>query len=257
MPETSRDLHIGRKSEDGSRPSLPPGDALSTFLHWSRSLEVSVASILAWSEMLVRCLDRPEDLEAAGQIHQHAEHLITALGSLRDLARLEAGTMAPKADQCSPRDIVDEVASMQQQRARAKGLQIEVEHEATTPERFRSDPVWLRQILAALAETAVRLTEVGLVRLITRQLLPEHQTPRLQIEVVDTGMGLSERQIGAIFDPLAEVHASAGRQLGGTALTLSVARRLARLLGGDLTVQSALGRGTRSVLTLPPLDAGS
>lgn len=257
MPETSHDVQTRRKDADASRPTLHPSEALASFLHWSRSLEQSVASILACSESLLRSPDRSGNLEAARQIRQDADYLIAALGGLRDLARLEIGTIAPKPAECSPREIVTDVAYAIQDRARAKGLQIEIEHEATTPAQFRSDPVRLRQILSAMAENALALTEVGLLRLVTRQLRQGQPAPPLQFEVVDTGMGLSERQVAAIFDPLAEVHASLGRRLGGTGLALAVAQRLAGLLGGDLTVESTLGRGTRFLLTVPPLAAGS
>jgi signal transduction histidine kinase len=257
MPDTSKDDVVGirhrNEADVGQRP--PPCDALAVVLHWIPSLESSVASSLAHAEMLAVCLDQPEPLAAACEIHQHAKYLMAALGNLRDLSLLEMGKITLAPAPCSPREIAEEVASRMHEQARGKGVPIEVEHEESSPGRFATDPDRLRQILTILVENALALTEVGLVRLVSRQTAAKEKPPELQVEVVDTGMGLSQRQTAALFDPLGEVHATLGRRIGGTTLSLPVAQRLAGLLGGDLTAESTLGRGTRFVLSLPPLVA--
>src|SRR5690606_2330465 len=111
------------------------------------------------------------------------------------------------------------------------------------PETIESDPARLRQILMNLIGNAIKFTEVGSVQVAARldRNAPE---PMLVIDVIDTGVGIAPENLENIFDPFVQADSSITRRFGGTGLGLSISRRLSRLLGGDLTVNSVLGRGS-------------
>ena len=110
----------------------------------------------------------------------------------------------------------------------------------------------LRQILFNLIGNAVKFTEVGEIRIVTRLRQEERTPPLLQFDVIDTGIGMTDQQIAGLFQPFTQADASTSRRFGGGGLGLTISRRLANLLGGDIGVQSQLGRGSTFSFTVDP-----
>ncbi|HMC09740.1 MAG TPA: response regulator, partial [Pirellulaceae bacterium] len=133
--------------------------------------------------------------------------------------------------------------------AQERGLMLEYFWKSEIPESMQTDPARLRQILMNLVGNAIKFTEVGSVQVAAR--LQTGDMPKLVIDVLDTGVGIDAEAVEQIFDPFVQADSSITRRFGGTGLGLSISRRLARLLGGDLTVNSGLGRGSIFTLTIP------
>jgi CheY-like chemotaxis protein/HPt (histidine-containing phosphotransfer) domain-containing protein len=129
-------------------------------------------------------------------------------------------------------------------RAAEKNLSFTVEYIGAIPSRIRSDPTRLRQILINLVSNAIKFTDAGGVRIGVR-LLADSPVPALRFEVVDTGIGISEEQLQRIFAAFEQADGSTTRRFGGTGLGLAISKHLAELLGGDIDVESAPGRGSR------------
>ncbi len=124
------------------------------------------------------------------------------------------------------------------------------------PETIRSDPARLRQILINLIANAIKFTEVGGVRLVTR-FVNDNDEPRLQFDVIDTGRGMTEEQVAKLFQPFTQADASTTRKFGGTGLGLTISKRFAELLGGDIAVvETEVGGGTtvRATVATGPLE---
>jgi CheY-like chemotaxis protein len=135
-------------------------------------------------------------------------------------------------------------------RASAKGLPLDVEFAGPVPEVIQSDPTRLRQILVNLLGNAIKFTEVGKVSLVTR-FVAENDLPRLDFEVIDTGIGMTAEQIGRLFQSFTQADTSTARRYGGTGLGLAICKRLAEMLGGDVAVvESRQGAGTRMRATV-------
>src|SRR5262249_53266065 len=130
------------------------------------------------------------------------------------------------------------------ERARAKGIGLEAAWLGRVPEMIQSDPQRLRQILINLVGNAIKFTESGGVLLVVQLARATGAPDALQIEVVDTGIGIPAEQIPRLFEAFNQGDASTARRYGGTGLGLRIARNLAQLLGGDVDVQSAVGSGT-------------
>ncbi len=253
----------------------------SEFLaNMSHEIRTPMTAILGFAENLLDPhLPESEQLDAVRTIHRNGEYLLGIINDILDLSKIEAGKMAVEHVPFSPSQIVAEVASLVRVPADAKGLPFTVEYPGPTgiPETISSDPTRLRQILINLIGNAIKFTEVGSVRLITRlvnsdaldisppgEIVPSDpqsaihspQSPSLQFDIVDTGIGMTPDQIANLFRPFAQADSSTTRKFGGSGLGLTISKRLAGMLGGAITVHSKPGRGSTFRLTVAtgPLD---
>jgi signal transduction histidine kinase/CheY-like chemotaxis protein len=183
-------------------------------------------------------------------IKRNGEHLLQLINDILDLSKIEAGKLLVEQVRCSPFQIVADVRALMQVRAAAKGLALEVDYAGAIPETIETDPMRLRQILVNLVGNAVKFTDAGHVRLAVR-FVDDEAEPTIRFEVIDTGIGMTPEHIQKIFDPFTQADETMARRFGGTGLGLAISRRLANLLGGDITVQSTTGRGSCFGVVLP------
>jgi CheY-like chemotaxis protein len=162
--------------------------------------------------------------------------------------------MTVETVECRLVEVLADVEPLMRSRAAAKGIGYTVEYQTPIPEQVRTDPTRFRQILMNLVGNAIKFTDKGSVRVLVHMredftlAMPGH---RAIVEVVDTGVGISAQQQRLLFQPFTQADVSTTRRFGGTGLGLSISRRLAVMLGGDLTVRSELGKGSTFRLSLP------
>jgi PAS domain S-box-containing protein len=183
-------------------------------------------------------------------ISQNADHLLRLIDDILDLSKIEAGKMDVEKASCSLCRIVADVLSLMRARAVAKGLSLDVEYATAIPESIRTDPRRLRQILINILGNAVKFTSAGGVRLVIG-LEGQPKSPMLLIRVVDSGIGMSQETLQGLFQPFTQADVSTSRRFGGTGLGLTISQRLANLLGGDIRVESAVGKGSTFTISLP------
>jgi signal transduction histidine kinase/CheY-like chemotaxis protein len=212
----------------------------------SHELRTPMTAIIGYAELL---LDEPqlmpEAAEHARTVLRNANHLLDLVNDVLDLAKVESGTMELRPVDFSPLDLAHDVARLLQLKARDKGLGLRVEARGQIPDLVRADPHRLRQVLVNLVGNAVKFTERGEV---TIAVAMSDAPPTLRYEVRDTGAGIDPHRLRDLFRPFSQVDPSMSRRHGGTGLGLAISRHLARLMGGDVTVQSASGSG--SVFTI-------
>jgi signal transduction histidine kinase/ActR/RegA family two-component response regulator len=223
--------------------------AKSDFLaHMSHEIRTPMTAILGFAEMM---LDEekvaPDQAEHLRTIRRNGEHLLAVINDILDLSRVEAGRVELEWSAVRPALLVEEVAALIGPRARARGLDFEVEIDPALPLAIRSDATRLKQIVINLAANAVKFTERGRVRLAARA----EANVFVLFEVTDTGPGIPRDRLERIFDAFAQGDASMSRRFGGTGLGLAISRQLALVLGGDLDVASELGRGSVFSLRVP------
>jgi signal transduction histidine kinase len=180
-----------------------------------------------------------------------ADHLIGLVDDVLDLSKIEVGRMAVEPQPVNIGALVDAVATVIEPMANAKRLHVDVVVARDVPE-IETDPSHVRQILLNLASNAVKFTERGTVTIVARRIPPELGDGVVVI-VEDTGIGIAPADQERIFQEFEQVRPSGrGDSLErGTGLGLAIARKLARLLGGDVQVQSVPNSGSRFILTLP------
>ena len=235
-----------RVAEDANRSK-------SAFLaNMSHEIRTPMTAILGYADLLEAGGDSPAlRSEYIATIRDNGEYLLTIINDILDLSKIEAGKMECETVECSIVEIVDGVRQLSAVRAQEKGLALEVEYVSPLPGSIQSDPVRLRQVLINLVGNAVKFTSEGEVKL-SVQLVSSEGTNRLEIAVRDTGIGIPPEAIPELFDSFAQADVSTTREFGGTGLGLTISRRLATILGGDITVESELGRGSTFTLHVDP-----
>jgi CheY-like chemotaxis protein len=126
-----------------------------------------------------------------------------------------------------------------------------VQHVGRIPDAVLSDPIRIRQILVNLVGNAIKFTEIGSVQVTLRLADAAAGLPDLTFDVSDTGIGISPQHVAELFQPFAQAESSTTRKYGGSGLGLSISKRLANMLGGDIVVTSRLGEGSTFSLSLP------
>ncbi len=248
-----------RRSEQSLRTSRDRAEAAniakSEFLaNMSHEIRTPMTAILGFADMLFETGDvtkaPPERVEAIQTIRRNGSHLLALINDILDHSRIEAGKLPLESISCSPHKILLEVESLMHVPANAKHIQLKVEFSSPLPATISSDPTRIRQILVNLVGNAIKFTEQGEVKVIAG--MASGQSPAIDFDVIDTGIGINPNSQAKLFQPFSQADNSTSRRFGGAGLGLTISRRLAKMLGGDLIlVRSQLGVGSQLRFTLP------
>lgn len=227
--------------------------AKSQFLaNMSHELRTPLNAIIGYSEMLCESAEdngRQTDVADHKKILSASRRLLTLINEVLDLSKIEAGRMEILPEVFDPRACVSEVVEAVSKSAESNGSAIHVEISASVGS-VRTDEFRLSQCVLNLLANAVKFTQNGDIYLRMR-LECAADDEWLVCEVVDTGIGISPEQLQKLFQPFTQADESTTRTFGGTGLGLTITRRIANLLGGDLTLASVLELGTTATLRIP------
>jgi PAS domain S-box-containing protein len=247
---------VNEKLEKACHKADAASRAKSEFLaNMSHEIRTPMTAILGFADVLIEeeDMDRapPERIEAIQTIRRNGEHLLHLINDILDLSKIEAGKQVLDLQPSSPRQIVQEVIDTMKVRADAKGLPLLAEFDGDLPEMVQTDPLRVRQILVNLVGNAIKFTEVGRVRIVVKRDCSPHGSG-LRFDIIDTGIGIAQEHLAMLFRPFSQVDGSARRRFGGTGLGLVISKRLAGMLGGDITVSSVVGKGTTFSVSISP-----
>jgi len=232
--------------------------AKSEFLaNMSHEIRTPLNTILGYSEILQDEVGDPRHREHLAAIASGGKALLGVIGDILDLSKIEAGRVEPERRPTDAGALVADVARAFALRCREKGLELAVDVDPVLPSHLVLSPVHLRQILFNLVGNAVKFTESGTVRIALREVSRSGDAVDLRLDVEDTGIGIPRDQQERIFEPFHQARGMDAARYGGTGLGLAICRRLARLLGGELTVSSTEGLGSTFTLLLPGLPIAS
>ena len=227
--------------------------AKSQFLaNMSHELRTPLSAVIGYSEMLeeeVEELGQPQLLEDLRKIETNARHLLSLINDVLDLSKIEANRMTLFAETFDVADLVHEVASTVDALVQKKANTLVVELGADLG-RMHSDVVKLRQCLFNLIGNAAKFTEGG--RIVVRAARSRHENlDWVEFAVADSGIGMSEEQLQGLFERFSQADVSTTRRFGGTGLGLAITRAFAKLLGGDISVDSEQGQGSTFRVRVP------
>ena len=236
--------------------------AKSAFLaNMSHEIRTPMTAILGYADMLLspQLESRAQQIECIQTIRQQGEHLLAILNDILDLSKIEANKLSIERISASPCQIVSEAVSLMRVRAIEKKLTLEVSYLGPVPQTINTDPTRLRQILLNVIGNAIKFTEKGGVHVVVnfedgKPVAAGDGSnvgePTLCVDVVDSGIGMTDEQAKNLFKPFVQSDNSMTRRYGGTGLGLSICKRLAQMLGGDITVRSRAGFGSRFMLRI-------
>jgi signal transduction histidine kinase/CheY-like chemotaxis protein len=224
----------------------------------SHEIRTPMNAILGFSELLEGELREPKHRQYLRTIRSSASSLLLLITDILDMSKIEAGVMELFPEPTDPHEICDFIRTLFSEPAVKKGLKLECHVAEDLPRVLLIDRIRLRQILVNLVGNAVKFTDVGSVE--TRILWERQQTNSpitLIIEVEDTGVGIPQDKLDAIFKPFVQAGAHPEKEKQGTGLGLSIVKRLVETMGGAVTVVSTLGQGSVFHLRFPnvPISA--
>ena len=232
--------------------------AKSEFLaNMSHEIRTPLAAILGYTELLRDGTRDPMEKlrishgEALDTIHRNGEHLLQLINDILDLSKIEAGRLDLEPGFASPRQIVADATELFAARAAAKDLRLDSHCGADLPESIEIDPTRLKQVLANLVSNAVKFTESGTVHVDAKWTGPRTGPGRIEFAIRDTGIGMTQQELGRLFQPFTQADSSTSRRYGGTGLGLAISRRLAELMGGTIEVTTEQGKGSCFTVSLP------
>lgn len=224
----------------------------SEFLaNMSHELRTPLNSILILSKSLAENEEHnlsADQIESASVISESGTQLLTLINDILDLSKIEAGKLELIKESFSLNEMTAYIRRVFLPQAEIKNLSFSIEVAASLPEHIYTDRQRLTQVLSNLLTNAIKFTKEGSVKVLISQIDDD-----LQIEVVDTGIGIPPDKLEHIFGAFQQLDGSTSRKYGGSGLGLAISRNLAHLLGGKITVISTIGKGSQFILRLSKL----
>ena len=238
VSQRTADLVVARQQADAA------SQAKSEFLaNMSHEIRTPMNAIIGLTQLLRRGTVSVEQLQQLDKVVAASQHLMAILNNVLDLSKIEAGRIELACDDFELIAVLDEVAAIVGESARAKGLSLAINAEEGSI-WLRGDAVRLRQALLNYAGNAIKFAERGSVVLRVRVLEEFDDDLLLRFEVQDDGPGISPAQLARLFQDFEQGDASVTRKHGGTGLGLAITRRLARVMGGEAGAESTPGLGS-------------
>jgi signal transduction histidine kinase/HPt (histidine-containing phosphotransfer) domain-containing protein/ActR/RegA family two-component response regulator len=226
-------------------------EAKSTFLAtMSHEIRTPMNGVLGMMEVLEHQGLDPEQRRTVATMRESAQALLRIIDDVLDFSKIEAGRLDLEDAVFSLSGLVESAIATVRPQAAAKGLGLRAEIETGSQDALIGDPTRVRQILFNLLSNAVKFTDAGSVRVTAATVPLGGGAARVTLAIADTGIGLDAEQQARLFQPFTQADSSTTRRYGGTGLGLSIVRRLARLMGGDVAVESAAGAGSIFTVTL-------
>jgi adenylate cyclase len=227
--------------------------AKSSFVaNMSHELRTPLNAIIGLTEMMVNNAPRfgtEKALEPLRRVHRAGNHLLELINQVLDLSKIEAGKLELNPEVVTLPPLVDEVIGTVRPLAEQNKNRLAVECSGELAQ-ISVDPMRLRQILLNLLSNACKFTKEGDVTLRVTLTVADARK-WIEFSVTDTGIGMTEEQIGRLFQEFTQADSSTVRKYGGTGLGLAITRRLCQMMGGDVTVTSAWGKGSVFTVRLP------
>ncbi len=226
--------------------------AKSAFLAaMSHEIRTPMADVLGLVELIERTpLDR-DQAAMTGMVQDSARSLLQILDDILDFSRIESGHLRIESAPFDLRELLDGVVGLFRARAHGKGLGLHCIVDWRLSGTYEGDAVRIRQIVTNLLSNAIKFTAQGTVTVRAELATYGPDSQDVRFSITDTGIGIDPGNLARLFQPFTQAEDSTARRYGGTGLGLSISRRLARMMEGDVTLESAPGSGTCAALELP------
>jgi signal transduction histidine kinase len=216
----------------------------------SHELRTPISAILGYAEIFKEQIYGPlndKQAKMTSRIISNSSRLLNLINDLLDQAQMEAGKLKIKYESIEPSDLLENLHSVMDKLTADKGLELTSELDSSMPEKLIGDSSRLQQVLVNLVNNAVKFTKEGSVH-VKLSRVGEHEWG---ISVTDTGQGIPKEELPHIFDTFRQVEGTSTRLHGGFGLGLSIVKQLVNLMGGNIFVESDLGKGSTFLITLP------
>jgi PAS domain S-box-containing protein len=238
-------LNINMQLESKAQELEKASHAKSMFLaNMSHEIRTPLNGVLGMSQVLAQSNLPEKSAEIVHDIIDSGEMLRGIINDLLDFSKIEAGSMSLESRAFNPRKSIEKTIALISKQAREKNITVNIHFGNDVPEYLIGDELRFRQILLNLTSNAVKFTKVGSVTIQADWAPNVDHSGELSVQVIDTGIGMSEDQVKKLFNPFSQADETITRNFGGTGLGLTISKRLAELMSGAITVSSTLGKGS-------------
>jgi len=221
----------------------------------SHEIRTPMNAIVGMTRLLLAKEPKPDQLRYLNAIQLSSNNLLVIINDILDLSKIEAGKIIIEHTDFSIREIVQSVRDMLLLKVEEKGIELRVSIAPEIPKKLIGDPTRINQVLINLTGNAVKFTEKGYVEVKASLDKKEDDKLWIRFDVTDSGIGIAPEYVGTIFDSFTQAGADVTRKFGGTGLGLTISKQLAELMGGKISVQSELQKGTTFSVLIPLEEA--
>jgi signal transduction histidine kinase/ActR/RegA family two-component response regulator len=219
--------------------------AKSEFLaNMSHEIRTPMNAIMGMAHLAMKTDLSAKQYDYLKKVDISAKSLLGIINDILDFSKIEAGKMDMESVDFQLEDTLDNISTLVGIKTQEKGLELLFKTDPTVPRALVGDPLRLGQILINLSNNAVKFTDTGEIVVSTELVKKDGAQVTLKFSVQDTGIGMTEKQAAKLFQPFAQADSSTTRKYGGTGLGLTISKRLAEMMGGEIWVESEQGRGS-------------
>jgi two-component system sensor histidine kinase/response regulator len=231
--------------EKATQTALEANAAKGAFLaNMSHEIRTPMNAIIGLSQLALKAELPPRQRDYLSKINNSGQHLLGIINDILDFSKVEAGKLSVECIDFDLDKVLENVGNLISEKASAKGLELIFDIEPSVTTHLKGDPLRVGQILINFCNNAVKFTEEGEV-VIKARVLEDHRDNQLvEFSVTDTGIGMTEAQMARLFRAFEQADTSTTRKYGGTGLGLAISKRLAELMGGEVSVVSEHGKGS-------------
>jgi signal transduction histidine kinase/CheY-like chemotaxis protein/HPt (histidine-containing phosphotransfer) domain-containing protein len=252
LRDVTRRREIAQEMEAARAEAVAANAAKDEFLaHMSHEIRTPLNGVIGMNNLLTHTALTPEQRQYVELVGSSGRALLLLVNDVLDYSRLQAQMLVLEQVRFDLRRWLWEVVTPQRIAAQAKGLELQWEVQESVPTQAVGDPGRLRQIVINLVSNAIKFTDKGSIQVRLQALAPQGSQQWLQLQVIDSGIGIAADKRELIFSAFVQADSSTSRRYGGSGLGLSICARLAQLMGGRITLDSTPGQGSCFTVQVP------